>query len=97
MNEDRVDFYANSVSISTNIYDVLLSFGIQTPITASNEEEVARVDVSTQCNVRMSPQHAKALAALLVKHVKEYEQRFGILLPLPEEIADFWNEHIKRG
>jgi hypothetical protein len=39
----------------------------------------------------MSPQHAKSLAALLLKHVTDYEQQHDLKLPIPPEMEQLWN------
>ena len=59
------------------------------------------IEASEVFNVRMSPQHAKALAALLVHHVMGYEKQHNAELPLPPEIQGIWkrcvNEESKAG
>jgi hypothetical protein len=43
----------------------------------------------------MSPQHAKSLAALLLKHLVDYEQKHGLKLPIPPEMQRIWDELLK--
>ena len=95
MDETRSDFYANAVNVSTSIYDVSLFFSIQSPVVIDKDSKPL-VETSAQCNVRMSPQHAKALAALLAKHIKKYEEDHKMELPLQDDLAILWKEHIKQ-
>lgn len=91
MDEPKNHFYANAVNISTSIYDVSLFFSIQSPV-GMEKESSPMVETSLQCSVRMSPQHAKALAALLVKHIRDYEKQYSVTLPLPEELHPLWKD-----
>ncbi len=89
MAEPTNEYYANSVNMGIGLYDVTLIFSAQVPVIAE-PGKTAMVQSSQNCIVRMSPQHAKALAALLVKHVKQYEQQFGMTLPLEPNIQEIW-------
>jgi len=93
MDEDE-NFYANSVNVITSVYDITLNFSARIPIS-SEKDEAPEFKTSDICNVRMSPQHTKALAALLVKHIKQYESDYKIVLPIPKEVNDYWNEFVK--
>jgi hypothetical protein len=42
----------------------------------------------------MSPQHAKSLAALLLKHTIDYERKHNLRLPIPPEMQQIWDELI---
>jgi hypothetical protein len=68
------DFYANHVHVVASLFDINLNFGL---VRKADDEEVVVDDIAT---VRMSPQHAKSLAGLLRRKVKDYEDEFG---PLP--------------
>jgi len=94
MDETKNDYYANAVNISTSIYDISLFFSVQSPV-GLNKDAKPFIEASSQCNVRMSPQHAKALAALLIKHIKDYEKQFSVELPLPDELSSLWKEITK--
>ena len=96
MNDDRHDFYANAVNIVTSIYDVTLHFRTQSPISVEEGKQPI-IEVSGSCSVRMSPQHAKSLAALLVKQIADYEDRNNVKLPLPPDIQKLWDECVKKG
>jgi hypothetical protein len=89
MSQESVDIYANSVSVTTSIYDVILAFGTRTAITLQQGQKPL-VEVDEKCRIRMSPQHAKSLAALLVKHVTDYERQHSLKLPIPPEMEQLW-------
>ncbi len=89
MNEDRQDFYANSVNLITSIYDVTIQFRTQSPVSIELGKEPI-IEAVGLLNIRMSPQHAKALAALLVKHISDYENQYGFELPIEEKLSEFW-------
>ncbi|HID86067.1 MAG TPA: DUF3467 domain-containing protein [Anaerolineae bacterium] len=73
------DFYANSVRVSTGIYDITLNFGVITPVGEGQAEQ------RPVCTLRMSPQHAKMLTLILRDALKSYEREFGCTLPIPLE------------
>ena len=75
--EEVPEFYANNVRVLTSLYDVSLAFNVQNlPESADDTRQHKPV-----CIVRMSPQHAKSLAQILVQHVKRYEEDQGVSLP----------------
>lgn len=66
-------FYANSFTIKLSVYDFLLSFG--------EVEDVVdgELFIKKKVDIVMSPQHAKAMAGVLIKNVEMYEETFGPL------------------
>lgn len=93
MSPEKFDFYANAVNVATGIYDVTLHFKSETPAgPPSAPGTPPPLEVSSECFVKMSPQHAKALAILLRKHVVEYEKSFKVTLPVPENISKIADE-----
>ena len=90
MDEERTDFYANAVSVTTTIYDMTLQFRTQSAV-AIEKNKAPILEARDLLNVRMSPQHAKSLAALLVRHVIDYERQHGLTLPVPPELQQLWN------
>jgi hypothetical protein len=94
MSDIPVDFYANAVNIGTSVYDITLNFRLQSGELNQQSGEVL-ITVSAENNIRMSPQHAKALAGLLVNHIKGYEKQFSVTLPLPDDIKKFWDDNVK--
>jgi hypothetical protein len=94
MTEESVDVYTNSVSVTTSIYDALLIFGTRTAVPMQPGQKPL-VEVDEKCRIRMSPQHAKSLAALLLKHTIEYEQKHNLRLPIPPEMQQVWDTLVK--
>ena len=94
MTEETVDLYANSVSVTTSVYDVLLVFGTRTAVPMQPGQNPL-VEVDEKCRIRMSPQHAKSLAALLLRHVGDYERKHNLQLPIPPEMQQIWDTLVK--
>ncbi len=74
------DIYANNVQIAVSVYEVVISFGLDTlqkDGTQTTKEIV---------KVRMSPHHALALNILLDRNLKAYGDKFKEIL-LPEDMV----------
>lgn len=100
MENDRKFYYANAVNMAISLYDVTFVLRNQSPqidpegnLMVLNNKQV--IDVSEEIVIRMSPQHAKAFAILLVKNIAEYEKNFGIKLPITPDLQKLWDENIK--
>jgi hypothetical protein len=91
VDSERVDFYANSVNVATGIYDITLHFRTQTPVTIEDGKPPL-IETTDIFNVRMSPQHAKALGILLLKHITDYESKFDLELPVPDNLTELWSQ-----
>jgi len=89
------NFYANAAYVMSSVYDVTLQFRTQTPIALPAENQPLVLETRDICNVRMSPQQAKALVAILAKHIMGYEQDHKVKLPLPPDMQNIWNEVFK--
>jgi len=63
--------YANSVQVRVNVWDFFLVFGTMQQASES------QVELHNFQGVYLSPQQAKALAALLNQNVASYESAFG--------------------
>ena len=74
------DIYTNNVQIAVSVYEVMISFGLDTlqkDGTQTTKEIV---------KVRMSPHHALALNILLDRNLKAYGDKFKEIL-LPEDMV----------
>ena len=74
------DIYTNNVQIAVSVYEVVISFGLDTlqkDGTQTTKEIV---------KVRMSPHHALALNILLDRNLKAYGDTFKEVL-LPEDMV----------
>lgn len=101
MDNQYQHFYANAVSLATNIYDVTFVLKSQSPQIDQNGD-IQVIDgepviiVNEELTVRMSPQHAKAFAVLLVNNLIDYEKKFKVELPLPPELQKLWEKIINK-
>jgi len=78
--EEKIpDVYTNSVKFLTSQYEFLFQFGLKT-----NPDQ----DPESVINIRMSPQHAKVMMALLRKNVKAYEKQIGEIKLIPQMVKD---------
>lgn len=89
-NENSITYYANSVNIATNYYDIQLAFGNQS-LDAGNSNKLICKEF---CKIFMSPQHAKVLNKILTENIKNYEQKFGEI-KVPKEISQPTVEGLK--
>ena len=79
-NPDAPTFAPSQIRILVAALDITLLLG-EVRLDAGSVPEMTEI-----CRIRLSPQHAKALAALLAKNVLEYESQVGpIILPEVEE------------
>ncbi len=86
------EFYTNAVNTVTSLYDVTLAFRTQSPVRVDMETNEAVIEVRQIINVRMSPQHAKAVAILLFRQMRAYEKDHDINLPVPPELQEVWKQ-----
>lgn len=68
--------YVNSVGISVGAYDVMLKFFKESANEISGQIKMEKDDV---ISLRMSPQLAKAIKAMLEIHLSEYEKAIGVI------------------
>ncbi|NPV86949.1 MAG: hypothetical protein HPY45_13190 [Anaerolineae bacterium] len=91
-------FYATGVGLAFNVYNCTLQFRQELPeIPQDTETRGVNFLNHAQLSVLMSPQNAKALAALLTHFVLDYEKNLHVTLPIPDEMQKMWQEHIKTG
>jgi hypothetical protein len=76
------DIYADSVRFEMNLYGVTLEFGQTQQGRSGAASPMPHVP---KIRVHMSPQHAKIMAKLFVKNMRQYESQVG-KLPLPQEL-----------
>jgi hypothetical protein len=68
---DYRETYANSVQVRVNVWDFFLVFGTM------QQQSETQVEVRNFQGIYLSPQQAKALAAILHQNVSNYEGTFG--------------------
>jgi len=76
------DTYADSVQFFINAWGVTLEFGVIQPPPPGFKGQVPPIP---RVRVHMSPQHAKAMAKVMVKNVRAYEEAMG-KISLPAEL-----------
>ena len=77
--EEVPDQYINSVNFIISQYEFLFGFGLKSD---------PKDDPKPVVNIRMSPQHAKVMMALLRKNVREYEKQIGEIKIMQQMIKD---------
>lgn len=100
MEEPVKTIYVNSVNVLSSVYDFTFLLRNQSPQlqqdgTVIQIHGTPSLVIADEIMVRMSPQHAKALAAILVENIKHYEETSGFALPVPDEIKQKWEANIK--
>jgi len=71
-----ISIYANDIEVQTSPWDMRIVFGEVTD-TKPSEEGPTVMDVTQLCLLRMSPQLAKRLAAIMQEQIQAYELQFG--------------------
>lgn len=86
---ELAEFYANIFQISASIYEFGLVFGNESPLKVVPGEDRPGFIVGPKKMqvIKMSPQHAKAVAILMMERVARYEAEHGVNLPVPDFIA----------
>jgi hypothetical protein len=75
-----VSLYANDTQVQVTPWDIRIMFGLITAVESS-EGQSAAITVSQIGEVRMSPQHAKRVAIVLMQQIQNYEKTVG---PIPQ-------------
>lgn len=77
------DVYADQVSLAQSPFGLTITFSR----TVSNPSPSRPGDGEPQVTVRMSLEHAKALAMILRRNLKQYElETLGDSIPLPQVV-----------
>jgi hypothetical protein len=78
--EPAPDLYANGVQVSVTPYDVLLEL----QLLGRPGQDSPEVPLTRLASVRMSHVHAKVMAMILRRALKEYEMQTGTVVVHPE-------------
>lgn len=76
-----VSIYANDTQIQTSPWDFRFVFGVISSVPTTEDPTIVVRQIG---EVRMSPEHAKRIAKVLVQQVVNYERNVGPI-PQPEE------------
>ena len=77
------DFYVDNMRVTTGVFGVNFTFGLNEPHPASGG--VAR-QADEKVRLRMSLEHAKVVAMMLRRQLKQYERESGIKIELPANV-----------
>ncbi|MFN7978883.1 MAG: DUF3467 domain-containing protein [Vicinamibacterales bacterium] len=78
--DNFLSFYANDTQIQVSPWDVRFIFGV---IDEPPTQERPTVRIKSVAEARMSPQHAKKVAEILIRQIVSYEQNIGPI-PVPD-------------
>ena len=78
MSDNSVEVYSDSVQFGISPFTVALAFGMANPQMGQAPLKVA--------TVRMSLEHAKVMAILLRKQLKQFEESMGTDIPLHPQL-----------
>jgi hypothetical protein len=81
---DFVDIYANNCSAVSGLFEIALEFSTTSPVNVGPDGRPGAMEKKRVVLVRTSPQHAKAVAVLLLEHVLSYEKQYGSLPATPD-------------
>lgn len=70
---DPPEYYIDTFQVGISAYSVILDFGLRT--SPEETRQVARI--------RMSPEHAKVMAILFRRAIKEFEQTANHTIAIP--------------
>jgi hypothetical protein len=83
LSPDFVSLYANDTQVQITPWDIRFMFGV---VQDPPNKERPTVLVKQVGEVRMSPQHAKVVALVLLRQIQNYEKVVG-QIPIPNEPA----------
>lgn len=82
MEHEAPDLYTDGVQIGLSPFGVTLAFAMQ---PAGQTGTMAPIRV---CNLRMSLEHAKVMAIMLRKQLKNFEETMGEDIPLHPQLSN---------
>ncbi|HXJ82768.1 MAG TPA: DUF3467 domain-containing protein [Candidatus Methylomirabilis sp.] len=77
---DEPILYSDGVQVGISPFTVTLAFTVAPPAQPGTQ---APIPVAT---IRMSPEHAKVVAIILRKQLKQFEQQLGQDIGLPHQV-----------
>ena len=79
---DFPDIYADAFQITTTPFGVNMTFSLRDPHPSPGKLTPGRDVV----RVRMSPEHAKIVAMMMVRQIRGYERNSNIKIAIPAEV-----------
>ena len=80
MSDDPDPLYSDAVQVGCAPFSVALTF------TVSASPIKGNVPPKVVADIRMSPEHAKVLAILLRRQIKDFEQQLGRPIPVHPQV-----------
>ena len=68
------EFYADAFQVTVSPFGVNMTFSLRDPHPSAGGKLVPGTDMA---RVRMSPEHAKIMAMMLIRQIRNYERRHG--------------------
>jgi hypothetical protein len=81
MPEDPEPIYSDGVQVGCAPFTVALTFTVSASPSKGNQLPRVVTDL------RMSPEHAKVMAIILTRQLKEFEQQLGRPIPIHPQVA----------
>ena len=81
MQEDEKPIYSDGVQVGCAPFTIALTFTVS-PSPSKGAQPPAVV-----ADIRMSPEHAKVMAIILRRQIREFEQQLGRPIPIHPQVA----------
>jgi hypothetical protein len=94
MPDEPHEVYANGVQVISSPFEFVLELSLTTVKLSQIPNRLPDTHAQVVARVRLSPHHAKAVAALLTQNVIEFERNWGEL-GIPPELGTIWDNVIK--
>ena len=82
---DSVDVYSDQLGLNIGPFGCALNFAVSAAVPPAGGGVLPGQHVAT---VRMSLEHAKAIAFILQRQLLQYERASGIEIPIPQDVLN---------
>lgn len=79
---DAIDVYSDTFTVSVGAWGASLSFAV----SVAHPEPTAPKPAERVATIRMSVEHLKVMAMIIVRHVKKMEAELGVTYQVPSQI-----------
>ena len=76
------EFYADAFQVTISPFGVNMTFSLRDPHPAPGRQ----MPGTDMARVRMSPEHAKIVAMMLIRQIRNYERNSRIKIAIPSEV-----------
>jgi hypothetical protein len=84
---DIPDYYTDRMRLTVTVFGVNITFGLGSP-HPDQDDSNDLIGVLELVRVRMSLEHAKIMAMLLKKQIKEYERQNETEVAIPKKVIE---------